>query len=874
MFKLNRVKKSIKVKLIISFFLALLMIGSVSYLSYGSLSGLIKVIQEEAVPDKQLIILRGIQSDLADAESSVRTYTLTKNEKYLDPYYISVGSISEKLNKLKMAYEEGSPEVIIVDSIETLIARKYDVMDQLIHVDNRKDVNKVIDRISNKIKNVDVDYDVEESEEENKVESREKKEASSKEEEKDFFKKLFSGNSDKEKEKVEEKVKSEGEEDSGFLGGLFSGNKKEEERKKEVDESQTKKENKTEEATAQKEGKNPGEKQIEQKISTIQEEERRKLRKQEQQEMVLTQMDQQIMSTLRKLFQVMETQALKNSQIKARKAASSAIITKNIITGLTIGGLFLLLALLYVIIGDVAKNSRYRKILKIAKDKALKLARVKEDFLANISHEIRTPMNAIVGYSQLLKNTPLNEKQQQYLKTIDNSSKHLNAIVNDVLDYSKLESGKLNFEIIGYQPRKVLKEIYHSLKESAKSKGLLFKLNIDDNVPEVLIGDPVRLKQILYNVVGNAIKFTESGEVKIKCSMANKSNMKIVVADTGVGISEKMKKTIFKDFYQEDSSTTRRFGGTGLGLAITQKLVKLQDGDIHLESEKGKGTEFTIEIPYAVGDKSDLPVRKKEKYSYEALKEKKILIADDDQYNRSLIENIMKKWGVDIILAEDGEKAIEIARKVKFDAYLIDLHMPNMNGLEVAKIMRKELGIEKPIIALTAAASKKDADNCIEAGMDTSISKPFRISDLYASLLKYMGLESLEQKGSEGTNGSNGNGHSKVSLDELKDIAAGDDDFMVRMIRVFIESSEQSSYRMKNALKDEDWDTIRKTAHKISPSAKQLGMRRIAKKLKAIEDKIIKDEISPDLYHMVKTSCEELDDLVPELENEIENLKK
>ncbi len=393
------------------------------------------------------------------------------------------------------------------------------------------------------------------------------------------------------------------------------------------------------------------------------------------------------------------------------------------------------------------------KELVLAKDEAIKLAQIKQQFLANMSHEIRTPMNAIVGITNLLLNTALTAEQKEYLHHINMSSNNLLVILNDILDFSKIESGKVNFEKIRFNLNDTLDNISKMFEAKIKEKALFFTISKGPNVPAFLMGDQVRLNQILINLVGNAVKFTEQGSISIQVQHKqdlpnNVCELLFIVSDTGIGIPDDRKKDIFESFTQASNDTTRKYGGTGLGLTISKQLVELQNGRIWLESEEHKGTTFYFYIPYEKANppsleelqlKSDMETRIFQK---EILEQTVILIAEDNALNLFLIKTLLTKQRFShIITAANGQEVIDILKDNDIDIILMDLHMPVMDGFEATQFIRNNFTGKKqhiPIIAITAAAIASEKEICMESGMDDYLSKPFKPNELFEKIIFYL----------------------------------------------------------------------------------------------------------------------------------------
>lgn len=421
--------------------------------------------------------------------------------------------------------------------------------------------------------------------------------------------------------------------------------------------------------------------------------------------------------------------------------------TANILTTLILIGMLAIVLFSLVVYREVSFNEKLRIELLREKRNTERLAKAKEEFLANMSHEIRTPMNVIMGFSEQLLKTGLDNQQQKFMLNIKNSSKHLITVINEILDYSKMESGIITLENIPFSIREVFDDVSSAFRNSAEKKGVAFEMEIDEALAEKVIGDPVRLKQILLNLTGNALKFTEKGMVALKCSVLpgepNAQTIMFEVSDTGIGIAEEVQKTIFEQFTQADSSVTRRYGGTGLGLAISKKLVELHNSVIEVESALGKGSVFRFEISYPVasGISSEQGNIPKDLKNAHLLTGKRILVADDDEMNKFLALHILESYGIIAETAANGKEALEKIMTGQFDVVLMDLQMPEMSGIEVAVNMRQK-GNMVPVIAITGNVIRAEREKCISAGMNDYISKPYEENELMQKIIEQCRLSS------------------------------------------------------------------------------------------------------------------------------------
>jgi PAS domain S-box-containing protein len=494
---------------------------------------------------------------------------------------------------------------------------------------------------------------------------------------------------------------------------------------------------------------------------------------------------------------------------------------------------------------DITERIYMEQELRYAKKLADEAAKAKESFLAHMSHEIRTPMNGIMGMASLMAKTKLDDQQRYYLKLVQDAANSLLVIVNDILDLEKIVAGKLQLEKIEF---KLVEKITTSIqsfihKAEEKDLGLIFQNAIPASM--VVRGDPYRLSQVLNNILSNALKFTDKGRVTIVTGIIEQNEewavVEIVIRDTGIGIGKDRIRSIFDPFVQADVAISRKYGGTGLGLTICKNMIEMQNGELLVQSEEGKGSAFTIRIPYQLSTEVMQENESNQEIDYKSLGHKKVLVAEDVELNQYLARHILESWDFEVTIVNNGREAVEQMQAESFDCILMDVQMPEMDGMEATRHIRElpdPVKANIPIIALTANALKGDSERYLAAGMNDYLAKPFdepRLFRVISRNLTELTPSANAEKNIPLKNNTSMLPEKLYDLSMVQSVSGGDEGFIKKMVALFIETVPQNLDELNKAVQGENWDMVAKTAHKLKSTVDSMGIKSIKQEIRTVE---------------------------------------
>ncbi|MHC1775055.1 MAG: ATP-binding protein [Lentimicrobium sp.] len=558
-------------------------------------------------------------------------------------------------------------------------------------------------------------------------------------------------------------------------------------------------------------------------------------------DLLLLRTDQVIMDEIRNAFLLFEKEEI-NRAIE-ESGHGREVFRRLWYTAIVLAAVGLITMIVFVILiwKDLARSNFYRRQLESARHLAEKLLKVKELFLANMSHEIRTPITSIIGFTERLETTKLTREQKNYLRYINSSSEHLLGLVDDLLDYSRIESGKFNLETTAFIPADLFYQSFETLRHRAENKGLemIYTSTLEPGI--AVLGDPLRIRQIVFNLLNNSIKFTEKGNVKLTTSAVvsnDRMMLSFIVSDTGIGIPEEKQQEIFGEFTQVDVGITRKYGGSGLGLAICQKLTSLMKGEILLNSSLEKGTTISVTLPLAIYEGKVEGTPGENRLATIILSGFRILLAEDDETTRILLTETLRSAGATVDVAEDGLTAWKLFNdnKTGYDLVMTDIQMPDLSGPELAERISKSEETSgtghPPILGLTAHATNEELDQFRQMGINSILIKPFRNYQLVAALGKVLKINTINQDDSINEERIT---ERVLNLEAFTKFSGDDPEALIRILTSLADNLHSTLESMQNAYESSDYQKLASLSHRMLPNIRNLGALEEAALLQKLE---------------------------------------
>lgn len=738
------------------------------YLVHRSLTQIVSSIQTEASPDFRLIVIKNIALDVLEIENNLEVYSISKSKSDIANYENVKDRLKGRVMLLTELSSNKGQNPDLSDSIKNLVEQKLGILDKIKQLNSvRNNPQKQFNELYSQLEKTEIDTV------QVKVEVVPAKK-------KGFFNKIFG-----KKDTVTIRI------DTSFV------------EKTVVDE------------------------EIKEDILLLESDVRQREQQKNRIELRLIEQNIQVSARLNQIITQIEKTERDKLIAKKEEADRLAKIIYERLSVFSIIAVLLLFVVLYLFVRYLQRARNYQRVLTEAKQETERLAAAKEVFIANVSHEMRNPVNSIYGLTEQLFNQASDNKTKQHLSVLLKSAEHLKNVVNDTLDLSKIQAKKLKLESVDFSPENVVKEVLDLFKPEADKKNIKLTCQCRDSLPKALLGDPFRLKQILINTLGNAVKFTEKGSVSLELEAQEFKKdfylLQFHVKDTGIGISEENLELIFEDFVQVASDYKKKSTGTGLGLSIVRKLIEMQDGKIKIESELNRGTQLSFTLPFKVGNPENIShFIPSEIVIPEKVRNLKILGVDDEEFNRYLLKVIFEKWGVDYREAKNGREAVKLASEQQFDLILMDVLMPEMNGIEAAGLIL-ENNQNALIVAVSAVNSESEIELFNAAGMHYFLLKPFSEQELFSKITSVLKINVDKESGVD------------FPLNDLESITGGDNEFLKEMIRIFIRSSQSGIKNIRQNQNENNWDAVSEAAHKLAAPCKHIGASDLYVQIKKLE---------------------------------------
>lgn len=571
-----------------------------------------------------------------------------------------------------------------------------------------------------------------------------------------------------------------------------------------------------------------------------------------------------ISDELRTILTGIENEFVKNSYAEVQKTRSTLNNTVRTVAWAGAITLFFLIVLAWIIVRDLSINQNYRRQLEQLNDENEQLLRTKSMLMATVTHDLQTPLGSIIGFNNLLEESGVNSSQKSYLDNIRESANYIMKLVNDLLDFSRLENNRITIESIPFNVKRTIEATCNSLVPMAENKGIELNWDIDDELNHFCLSDPYRIKQVLTNLISNAIKFTSEGSVEVTAKI-NGFDISISVLDTGIGIAPSEQDVVFKEFTQAHQGIEKKFGGTGLGLTISKRIIELLGGSISLESQQGQGSIFTISLPYV--DAKDTPEAETSIVPAISLKGLKIVVTDDDITQLKLMEELLTKSGAEVIKKINPQDVLPYLKHEKADIVLTDVQMPVIDGFELVRKIRSNKNNAVAALPVIALSGRRDLDNeqYKKAGFTASHPKPVRIAELTRLIAFYTGRENEEPREETTTAVTT---EALFNLRSLSQFTQNDAESLRIIVNTFIESADDNCEEMLIAARNNDNDRLARIAHKMIPMLKQMEVNTIAALLLPLEEKTLSGSPAEVLQYC-KAICVKMDELCDMLGREI-----
>lgn len=795
--KTARESHSYEIIVSITLLLVFVLVIVTGVLSYLRLDTIIETVNKGSRPDRKLLLVKEIYNDLSEAENNVKSYSLTHDEDYLSRFYQLTDITGDRFGDLKKLVSPGDTMAVFIGKLDGLVEQKFEILNRLLIIQDEFRVQQAMNHVMQSIRD----------------------------QEKEIARMNKTDTVIAVAPVSEDTIQSPVKKDN-FFTRLFRKNN----RKKEVAADTLPLKDTIITTSFPVSSPAPSLEKISRQVKVVQLEALTREKILRQEEWDLFRQDRLTMERIKELLADMEALEAARLAQSTRNAERKAGEVKFIIITFGLAASLLLLMAALVIYGYVRKNYEYRRVMKNARDQAEELTRAKERFLANMSHEIRTPMNIISGFTGQLLGSRLDPDQREQLGMMKKSTDHLLQILNDLLDLSRLQAGKMELAETGFSPPEIVRDMQRWLEPAAHEKNIILSSYADDALPPYVLGDPVRVRQILFNLVGNAIKFTDTGEVIFRAypggNIGDRTLVIFEVTDTGIGISHDDLEKIFEEFEQGSGISRRNSSGAGLGLAITRRLINLLGGKITVESQPGKGSTFRVSIPFRETLSSHDSESRETVPEPASLNGLRVLVVDDEAYNLRLMMTILQKYGCVVTEARNGEESLTLVDQQTFDLVLMDIRMSGMSGTAAAQEIRErsdERGRILPVIAVSAAMTPSDLEVFRRSGMDDFIPKPFEEIQLVKTILSVMTRQSPVPI---------------YDLSPLKQTSEGDIVFLREMVELFLKDTAEGLALLSGHLGKKEWEKAADMAHKISSPCRHLKADRLYGLLKEAEQRL------------------------------------